>query len=286
MIIEYKTLDLFGKMVFERVILKPPFRKANPLPDEACMLYVIEGKYRSFSETEQLQVSRKEAVLMQCGNYLGQMLGSDASPYYEAVAVHFYPEVLKKIYENDLPGFLKRPLAQSNRAMAKLQGDALLQNYIDSILFLFTNPELATEDLLIVKVKELILLLVNSKHAAKVHQILANLFTPQAVSFREIVHAHLFAPLTTKELAQLTNQSLSSFKREFRKIFNASPSEYIKAKRMQKAAELLALTDQSITEIAYDCGFNDSAYFSAAFKAHYALSPSRYRLNQKNKNLS
>ncbi len=286
MIIEYKTLDLFGKMVFERVILEPPFKKPSPLPDEACMLYVIEGKYRSISETEQLEVFKKEAVLMKCGNYLGQMFASGTSQYYEAVAVHFYPEILKKIYQNDVPSFLSHPqISRSGRAMAKIKADELLQKYIDGVLFLFANPQLVTEDLLIIKVKELMLLLVNTEHAPSVHQILASLFTPKTNSFRKIVESHVFSPVTLSELASLTHLSLSSFKREFKKIYDTNPSDYIKTKRMRRAAELLAVTDQSVTEIAHDCGFNDSAYFSTVFKDHFRVSPSRYRMNQKNKNL-
>ncbi len=74
MIIDYKTIDLFGIMLFETVILKPPFKKPNPMPNEACFLYIIEGEYDSVSENEQLRIHTEESVLMKCGNYLSTTL--------------------------------------------------------------------------------------------------------------------------------------------------------------------------------------------------------------------
>ncbi|RIV36691.1 hypothetical protein D2V08_01535 [Flagellimonas lutimaris] len=108
MILEYKTLELYDKMLFETVILKPPYNKSNPMRNEACFLYVIEGEYDSISETEKLTVQTDESVLMKCGNYLSSMPKAKNSDNYKAVAVHFHPDVLIKIYENKLPSFLKQ----------------------------------------------------------------------------------------------------------------------------------------------------------------------------------
>ena len=41
--------------------------------------------------------------------------------------------------------------------------------------------------------------------------------------------------------------------------------------------ELIAGTDRPITEIAFDVGYNDSNYFSTAFRKHEGLTPSQYR---------
>lgn len=43
MILEHKEYELFGKMIFEKVILTPPFQKSNTMPEEACFFYVIDG---------------------------------------------------------------------------------------------------------------------------------------------------------------------------------------------------------------------------------------------------
>lgn len=53
--------------------------------------------------------------------------------------------------------------------------------------------------------------------------------------------------------------------------------------RMEKAAELLIISDKRISVIAHDCLFGDTAHFSSAFKIKYQLSPSDYRLSQSQK---
>ena len=205
----------------------------------------------------------------------------------EAIAVHFYPEVLKKIYESGMPEFLKKSQSDLPKvSIASIKGDALIKKYMDSLIFYFENPELVNEELLILKLKELILLLSKTENAPKVYEILTNLFSPQSFEFQEIIRANLYFDLSVDQLATLTNMSLSSFKREFKKVYNSSPAVYCKEKKLEKAAELLMKTDLSISHVAYDSGFNDLAHFSKCFKVKYALAPSQFRLNQTNKSLN
>ena len=285
MILDHKTLDLFGKMLFETVIIKPPFKKTNPMPNEACFLYVIEGEYDSTSESEKLRIKTEESVLMKCGNYLSSMVKSKTSDKYQALAVHFYPEVLLKIYENKLPNFLKKN-KNSNIGMSKLNSDILIKKYIDSILFYFENKNLVNEDILILKLKEIILLLNQTKNAPAIQSILSNLFNPTTYSFREVIESHFYTNNTLEELAQLTNTSLSTFKREFRRIYKTPPATFLRSKKLEKALELLKSTNLRATEIAYDCGFMDVSHFSKTFKKEYGVSPTIYKMTYFNKSLS
>jgi len=287
MILEHKTYDLFGKMTFEKIMLTPPFKKANQMPNEACFHYIIEGAGVTVSEIEKLEIPAKESVLMKCGNYITRMLNSTDFPRYFAVAIHFHPEVLKKVYENDLPKFLLDGSKNIPAAgMVKIKSDNLFLKYIEGILFYFENPELVSEELLSLKLKELILLLNQTKDAPLVKQILSSLFSPSSYSLKQIVDAHIYSDLTIEDLAQLCNLSLSSFKREFRKVFNDSPAKYIKEKKLDRAAQLLLISDERISDVAYECGFNDLAHFSKSFHEKYNLSPTNFRLNRTDKSLN
>lgn len=281
MIHDYRTIDLFGKMLFEKIILTPPFKKTNAMPDEACYLYIMDGEYNSISEQEQMRIKAGESVLMKCGNYLSQMYASPIANRYEAVAVHFFPDVMRKVYDNTIPQFLKQPQPLPEKGgMTRLSSDLILQKYIDSILFYFEHPSIANEEILVLKLKEIILLLNQTSEAPKIRAILSNLFNPQTFTFREIVDAHIFSSVGLAELAQLTNMSLSTFKREFNRIYQESPASYLKERKLQKAAERLTVSKARLGEIAFDCGFNNLSHFSKAFKTRFGTSPSEYRLSQ------
>lgn len=285
MIIEHKTLDLFGKMLFETMVLTPPFQKPNPMPDEACFLYVIEGAYDSTSEQEQIRIQADESVLMKCGNYLSDMVSTPESDEYQAVAVHFYPDVLLKIYENKLPDFLKNN-DQSNTGMAKLNSDILIKKYIDGLLFYFENPQIVDEEILILKLKEIIVLLNKTKNAPAIRAILSNLFNPTSYSLRKIIDAHIYSIITIERMAELAGMSISTFKREFQKTYAESPATYIRNKKIDKALELLSVTDMRTTEIAYECGFSSVSHFSRTFKQIKGIPPTVYKLNHFGKSLN
>lgn len=283
--IDCKTIELFGKMLFEKATLKPPFKQPYLMENQACFVYIMEGEYSTVSETQKLEASPEESVLMKCGSYIPTITKSKDSDKYQAVAVHFYPEVLLKIYDNKLPGFLKRN-EESETGMTKLNSDILIKKYIDGLLFYFDNPNLVNEEILILKLKEIILLLNQTKNAPAIRAILANLFNPVSYSFREIVEAHFYSNVTQEDLAQLTSMSLSTFKREFKKIYKDSPASFLRKKKLEKSVELLSFTELRATEIAYECGFTNISHFSRSFKDVYGVSPTQYKLTRFGKSLN
>ena len=285
MIQDYKTIDLFGKLLFETIILKPPYKKPTLMPNEACFLYILQGEYNSISETQRVTIEAEESLLMKCGNYTCNMLPSGESDTYQALAVHFYPEILLKIYENKLPEFLTKKM-HLDTGMSKLKSDILIRKYIEGILFYFENPTLVNEEILILKLKEIVLLLNQTQNAPDIQSILSNLFEPNTYSFREIIQAHHYSNITLEELAILNNQSLSTFKREFKRIYNTSPATYLRDKKLEKSKELLISTDLRTTDIAYECGFTSISHFSKTFKLRYGTSPTTYKLTYLGKSLN
>ena len=88
---------------------------------------------------------------------------------------------------------------------------------------------------------------------------------------------HYSQPLTLDTLADLAGLSGSYFSRKFRLVTGMGMKEYLNYVRLKNAAMELLSTNHSITEVALNCGFNDSNYFKDAFKKMYGLSPRAYR---------
>lgn len=245
MITERKQYQLFGNIIFEKVTIEAPFKIPNPVPNEACFLYMLEGQVDYKIQDQSISVPVNEAVLLKCGNYFSQMKSNTLSKKNQIVFVHFHPEILKKIYETDLPKIFKQPkLVDQTIDITQINNDFLIQKYIEGLLFYFDNPTLINEDLLVIKLKEIILLLCQTKNAPVIQQILSQLFSPTSYTFKQIIENSLFNPINTEELAQMTNLSLSSFKREFKKNYDDSPANYIRNKKLEKAAELLLISDE------------------------------------------
>jgi AraC-like DNA-binding protein len=75
----------------------------------------------------------------------------------------------------------------------------------------------------------------------------------------------------------MCHRSLSSFKREFRKVYGTTPGKWLMERRLIHSASLLQTTDLSVTEISFECGFEDVSHFSRSFKEKFGQSPSDYR---------
>ncbi len=73
------------------------------------------------------------------------------------------------------------------------------------------------------------------------------------------------------------NLSRSRFTHVFTEIYGLSPYRYMLSLRLEQATDLLLYSTLSIGEIATQCGFNDSLYFSRLFSKNFGISPSRYR---------
>jgi AraC-like DNA-binding protein len=281
MLIDHKKYDLFGKTLLQKVVLKPPFKFTFPVTDNACFLYMLKGGTQCQADDELIIIPPKHSLLLNCIEFSKEISSSDYSVTNEIVIVNFHPDVLKKIYDREMPQLLQAPEKNiSNRSAEVINNDFLIQKYIEGVLFYFQNPTLINEDILVLKLKEIILLLAQTRSAEAIQVILSQLFSPAAYSFRQIIETNLFSQLTIEELARQTNLSVSSFKREFAKIYNDSPASYIKNKRLEKAAELLLASGERITDIALKCGFNDLANFTKSFHDKYNITPTDYRLNK------
>lgn len=87
-------------------------------------------------------------------------------------------------------------------------------------------------------------------------------------------------PISLPLLSEISGLSPKYFERVFKEMSGKSPIQYVNAYRLYKASNRLLMTGDPITEIAYDCGFNDLSYFIKLFKATHGVSPSKFRKKQ------
>jgi len=280
MLSAHKKYDLFGKTLLEILEITSPFTYQLPVADNACFHYMLENELHYEIDERPLNIAANEAVLINCKT-VGNTISTTTAATNKMLIVHFHPDILKKIYDREMPQLLQKPNnAISNKNNEKINNDFLIQKYIEGLLFYFENPSLVNDDILVLKLKEIIILLSQTSNADAIQMILSQLFSPATYSFRQIIDAHLFSAITIDALADHCNLSLSSFKREFAKVYNDTPANYIKTKRLEKAAELLLVSSNRISDIAFECGFNDLANFTKSFHDKYLTTPSNYRLNQ------
>ncbi|HEY9284192.1 MAG TPA: helix-turn-helix domain-containing protein, partial [Pyrinomonadaceae bacterium] len=93
----------------------------------------------------------------------------------------------------------------------------------------------------------------------------------------ELMHARLDRELPLEELAAAAYLSPFHFARIFKKATGASPHAYLAALRIERAQQLLAATDLSVTEIGSRVGYQSPSHFGKAFRQATGLTPRAFR---------
>jgi AraC-like DNA-binding protein len=94
------------------------------------------------------------------------------------------------------------------------------------------------------------------------------------------LHSQLAGDLSNAVLARRATMAESAFIRWFKQLAGTTPALYVQQARARHAAQLLALTDRSIEQIAADCGFPNRYYFTRVFRRHFACGPAECRRRQ------
>lgn len=275
---EMNRLELFGHPFAECFTLDKEFRIPSVMRDDACLAYIQSGKQEVYSQTQKIVAKDRESILMKCGNYIANFTDVTPTAQFKSVVFHLDPGSIKKAFGDKDLGFLRVEKSTSPIDPAlKISRNELLDSFVASMMPYFDHPELAKEELLSVKLQELVYILSDSGRDPVATRIIGTLYTPEEIAFEEVITANLYNNLSIAELAHLTARSESTFKRDFNKFYDQSPAKYFKAKRLGKAADLLRNPALQINEIAWECGFENAAHFSASFHQHFGKSPGNSR---------
>ena len=93
----------------------------------------------------------------------------------------------------------------------------------------------------------------------------------------EYIDRNFREEITVDALAHAAAMSKRNFYRLFRQTLGLTPNAHLKQVRLTRASEMLRLSEATITEICYDCGFTDSNFFSREFRRTHGMSPTSYR---------
>ena len=101
-----------------------------------------------------------------------------------------------------------------------------------------------------------------------------NPYVSQAIAY---IRNHIEEPLKTEAVARHVGLNRSYFSTLFKQHTGLSPLKYIQKFRLTKAQHLLESSRQSVSAIAYSCGYQQPESLIKIFHQHYGMSPAAYR---------
>ena len=152
-----------------------------------------------------------------------------------------------------------------------LQLDRFMKGYFDSLIPYFEEPEKLTANLAKVKTIEAIELLLRN---AALKNFLFDFREPHKIDLEAYMNKHFSYNVPIAQFAKLTGRSISTFKRDFSKTFNASPEKWLQKRRLEMAHFLILQKRRKPSEVYLDVGFENFSHFSTSFKKEFGVNAS------------
>ncbi|WP_163707577.1 helix-turn-helix domain-containing protein [Mangrovibacterium lignilyticum] len=165
---------------------------------------------------------------------------------------------------------------KSEEFTAKMvQPSEYLEGFFHSMLTYFRGISRPPEPILVLKLKELLINLMSCDPLLTAY--FCNLSETDKPSLQQIMEKNYCFKLRLEDYAELCHRSLSTFKRDFQQIYNETPGKWIMKRRVKHAANLLVNSSQTVTEVAFETGFEDLSHFSRVFKQVTGKAPREYK---------
>jgi AraC-like DNA-binding protein len=200
---------------------------------------------------------------------------------WEVLVFYLRDDYLKSILEEFRPYLDLTDLpAISPFMLDEIAVDPIIRNCYESLTPYFTRPQQLPKNIFEAKFKELLFNILkhpSNRHIlAYVNQITDGYLVP----VWQVMEANYMYNLKIPEFARIANRSTSTFRREFERYYKTTPGKWLADKRLERAQRMLVDTGKTISEIAFDCGYENISHFTRVFKEKHNLPPSRFRQKQ------
>ncbi|WP_130736212.1 AraC family transcriptional regulator [Flavobacterium sp. J27] len=244
--------------------------------------FLTEGSKELYYENDSQIVTNKDFVIAKSGNCLmSENLSEDKK--YTSLLFFFSNNFVTHFKEKyQIENRVKQNNSEMESKFKIISYDTFISNFVYSLQQLIQSEITLTEDFLILKLEEILLYLVQKNGEETITFLDHHTLQKHHVRLKNIVEKNIFSKLTLEELAFLSHMSLSTFKREFYKIYTTSPSKWIQEKRLEKSAQMLLNDRERPIDVYASIGYESLSSFTQSFKHKYGITPKQYQLKKMN----
>lgn len=236
---------------------------------ENYIFYVLEGKKIWHTSHGSYEVGEGNCVLVRKGAIILEQFFDIGF----CVVLFFIPDAFICDTLKNRPVPVVKPNQQYSPVIP-LNSTEILKAFFVSMYAYFSSTSEPDQALLELKFRELILNIAgNPLNLEAISYFCSLMHEPQSVSMERVMNDNYCFNLKLEQYAILCSRSLSAFKRDFQKQFGSTPGKWLLEKRLQHAMFLLANKNKTVSEAAFESGFENLSHFSRAFKDRFGTSP-------------
>lgn len=258
---------LFDKLVYSCAYEK--YRGHEQFISEHLLGFQVAGETHAFQAQGNAVASENKVLLIRKNQLVRTVKYPSKEGKYQFLSIILDQESLQQYalenkivvntrYEGE-PNFFFEP-------------DDFLKNYFISLIPYIDKTKEATPKLADLKIREAIELLLQWNPEFK--NLLFDFTAPYKIDLEEFMRQNYMFNVPITSFAKLTGRSLSAFKRDFTKIFNTTPKQWLRDKRLEEAYYLIKYKKERPAEIYLDLGFENLSHFYYSFKQKFGVTSS------------
>jgi len=243
--------------------------KTELLFDHHMLIWFISGETRIIQADARYTFRAGEIFLIP-RNQLATVINypKDGLPH-KAVAMHLSTDYLRKYYA----GIEVKPNLKTSGRIRRFNEHPLLTSCLASLIPYFELQETLPERIASIKLNEAVSILRVADPI--IDAVLADFEEPGKIDLAQFMEKNFMFNMPLEKFGYLTGRSLSTFNRDFKKHFQASPQKWLTQKRLELAYYQIHEKRKKPVDVYLEVGFEDLSHFSYAFKKQFGQSPTQ-----------
>lgn len=241
------------------------------------IIHVLRGKKKLSTGTQEWMITRGDTVYVKKGSFwMNQYFDDEFCMFGFFINDDFIRSTIKEL-RGKLPINAKANF--DDFSIKRIVNDPILDGFFSSMYPFFKSEQHPSNSLLELKLKELIINILTTNNNLELSSYFQSLTETDKPSIKSIMENNFYHSLSIQEFAGLSHRSVSAFKRDFKSSYSTPPGRWLLEKRLQYSLVLIRNMETSISQLAYQSGFESASHYSRSFKARFGASPSDYRSN-------
>ncbi|MFD2100278.1 helix-turn-helix domain-containing protein [Flagellimonas iocasae] len=242
--------------------------KTEVVFDHHMLVWFISGETKII-QADESHVFKAGDIFLIPRNQLATIINypKDGLPH-KSVVMHLSVEKLRTFYAP----LNAQPKEGAPTKIFHFKNHPLLESCLASLIPYFDmEDEIFPEEIASLKIAEAISIL--RRIDPNIDNLLANFEEPYKINLADFMEKNFMFNMPLEKFSYLTGRSLTTFKRDFSKVFNTTPQRWLTQKRLELAHYQLSNKKRKPVEVYLETGFENLSHFSYAFKKHFGLTP-------------
>lgn len=242
------------------------FFKSDIMFDHHMLIWFMSGETK-IVQAEGTYIFRAGDIFLIPRNQLATIINypKDGLPH-KTVVMHLSIERLRDFYAS----MNLKPKASVFQKIRRFNDHPLLESCLASLIPYFDMKDLP-ENIASLKITEAISIL--RAIDADIDNVLANFEEPGKIDLVSYMEKNFMFNMPMEKFGYLTGRSITTFKRDFKKAFNATPQRWLTQKRLELAHYQFVEKRKKPIDVCYEVGFENLSHFSYAFKKQFGYAP-------------